>query len=157
MKKAPFFVALLLATFVAILISCGKSGAPDCSDEAVRSLVMSISTNEVKDQLLSQAIMTELRMAPRLAGNPTYDEWNKIKDTDENIKTVVDAVDEQIKSIEMTLVGIRTNEKNDEIKKCRCGGNISIANGSDEKSLSIDYTAQYTDDGELFVEVNGLR
>ena len=53
-----------------------------------------------------------------------------------------------------TITGIRTNEKNDKVKKCKCGATLALSNGN---TLPIDYTAQFTEDGKLYVEVSGLN
>ncbi len=152
MKKFSF--SLLIATISIVFLSaCSRSAAPECSDGNVTSLVMDISTSELKNQLLSQAIITKIGTSPRVQGNPTYDQWNEIKSNNKDIKAIIDYVDKQIAETRMTLTGIRTDGKNDAIKKCECGGDLEFSNG---KSFSIKYTAQYTEDGGIHVEVSGL-
>lgn len=154
MKKLSFFIFIVVAIFLTFLFACSKSGAPNCSDSDVKALVIDISTGEIKNQLLSQAIITQLGTSPQVQGNPTYEQWNQLKDKDKNIKELIDYVDKQMKEAGMTLTGIRTNGKNDEIKKCQCGGDLTFSNG---KTFSIEYTAQYTEDEKIYVEVFGLK
>ncbi len=62
-------------------------------------------------------------------------------------------LDQKISSLNMELEGIRTNGKNNEIKKSECGATINFSNGN---NINIEYIAQYTDDDEIYVEVFGL-
>lgn len=146
---------LTLSVFILMgcFSSCSKAEAPNCSDSNVKALVIDICTGELKNQLLTQAIVTQLHTAPRVHGNPTYEQWNQVKDKDQSVKQVIDYVDKQMAEAGITLTGIRTNGKNNEIRKCQCGGDLTFSNG---KSHSIEYTAQYTEDGQIYVEVSGL-
>lgn len=147
-KLTAIFIPLLL------LSSCKVStGAPNCSDDSVKKLVIDISSSEMKDQLLSNALVTQYGTTPQFEGYPTYEQWNQKKDEDEYIKKIVDYVDKQMSDLEMKLTGVRTNGKNDEIKKCQCGGDLTFSNGNKH---NIEYTAQYTEDGQVYVEVFGL-
>jgi hypothetical protein len=159
LKKIKTVTACLLVLGVLVLTngvvesSYSNSGSPTCSDSDVRELVIDISTSELKDELLSQAIITQLGMSPNVRGNPTYEQWNQLKGKNESIKNVIDYVDKQVAEMGMTLTGIRKNGINEEIKKCQCGGDLTFSNG---KTHAIEYTAQYTEDGQIYVKVFGL-
>jgi len=146
---------LLFAVLVSVLLivsSCGKTGAPNCADEDVKSLVIQITEGELRNEFLNQAIMTELHMAPHILGNPTYNGLNNLKEKNNDVVKLLGIVDKRMADTKIELTAIRTNGKDDKIKKCECGGDISI-NG---KSGSIEFTGQYTEDGQIYVEVFGL-
>lgn len=159
-KRKKIVIAFISVVFALVLFNVifssgvNFSGSPSCSDSDVKKIVLDISTREIKTALLHQAIITELGTAPHVQGNPTYEYWNSIKDKDENIKKVINVVDKQMKDINMGLTGIRTDDKNENTKKCQCGAQLTSATG---QPISIQYTAQYTEDGQVYVEVFGLK
>ncbi len=134
-----------------ILISCGDN-IPSGSDSDVKDLVLNICTEEIQNQLVQSAIMTELGMSPRMWNNPTYAELKKLND--ENAKKVIDKVDKQLEDVDMELDAIRTLSIDEKIGKITCSAELRFSNGN---KLDIQYTAQYTDDGKLYVSVYGLR
>lgn len=146
-------LVVLSALSVALLLcfGCTKSGAPSCTDESVKKLVLDISTGELRNQLLNQAMM----MSPiRVPG--TYDDLNKIKDQPgaEEIRKLILTVDQEIADAKISLANIRINDKRNDIKKCDCGGDLAFSNG---KTFPITYTAQFTEDGKVYAEVAGLK
>lgn len=142
-----------LSALMALLFSASCFGALTCSDGTVKKLVLDISTNEYKNKLLNQAIRDELGTTPRIQGNPTYNDWNRVKDKDKDVGRVISLVDQQVAMAKMRLANIRINGKNDEIKKIECGGDLAFSNGY---THPIIYTAQFTEDGKVYVEVLGL-
>lgn len=126
-------------------------GAPNCSDSNVKALVIKISTKKLKNELFHTGLMqSSIRI---VRGNTTYEYWSQHKDNTKAMKKIIDNVDKQILAAGMTLTGIRTNGKNDEIKKCQCGGELTFANG---QTHTIKYTAQYTEDNQIYIEIFGL-
>jgi hypothetical protein len=148
MTKSLVFIAGLCILILTV-ISCGKS-TPNCTDEDVTKLVIQIATDELRDQLTTQTIITVAHVNPALWGNPTY---KNLKGR-EGTEAVVAAVDNQLKDISFKLEGIRIGAVDETIKKCQCGCNLLFSNG---KSLPIEYTAQYTEDKMVYVEVSGLE
>lgn len=147
MKKLILLFAVLVSGLL-VVSSCGKTGAPNCADEDVKSLVIQIAEGELKRQLLIGSGM--LMDVPLNKIN--YDEMNKAKDQNEKYARAIAYVDERMAKVEMGLSGIRTEGKDDEIRKCNCSGELSV-NG---KSGPVEYTAQYTEDGQIYIEVFGL-
>lgn len=147
MKKVASLCILL------ILAGCGSSGAPKCSDSAVKKLVIDIATDEMKNQLTSQGIMKR-GVNPQAWGYPTYEVLKQQMAGREDIKSIIESVDNQLNSVTMSLEGIRTNGADNKIKKCQCGANLAFSNGN---SLPIEYSAQYTEDGKVYAEVSGLK
>jgi len=162
MKRSLFLIAFtLLVGSSMLLTSCSKSGAPNCSDSDVTSLVIDIANDKLKDQLLLQGMLQlepseskGLNAVSQLyQATPTYEHWNNLKNENNAIKKVVDYVDRQVSELDLGLSGIRTNDTNDKARKCKCTGELTSSKG---KGTDIDYTAQYTDDGQIYVEVFGL-
>ncbi len=130
MRTLVVFSALSLALL--FFVACTKSGSPSCTDESVKKLVLDISAVEFRNQLTSLACGNSGRH--HLAGF-SYDSLNDLKN-------------------KMSLANIRVNGKRDDIKKCECGGDLALSDG---KTHPITYTAQFTEDGKVHVEVAGLK
>ena len=150
MKKMTTMFMLLSLFFV---VGCGNSGAPDCSSKDVKNLVVDIVNVQIKNSIVNQM---------RLGGNPSYEDlkiylekYKKSGDIESvnHFKTTIETVDKQLASLSPSIEGVRTDGCDDKSRKCKCGANVVLSNG---KSLPIQYTAQYTDDGKIYVEVSGL-
>lgn len=151
-NRRSFVIILAFSLVLLFNVGCSKSGAPSCTDESVKKLVLDISTGELRNQFLNQNMM----MSPiRVPGS--YDDVKKIAsqpDVHPEVGKLIAKVDEQIADAKINLINVRINGKNNEIKKCECGGDLSFSNG---KTHSITYTAQFTEDGKVYVEVAGLK
>ncbi|MFH2122049.1 MAG: hypothetical protein ABIJ50_00990 [Pseudomonadota bacterium] len=112
---------------------------------------MEITTKEVRNQVFN----TNMTLGGMITLQ-SYDELNAQKDAPgaEKVKEIIRSTDQQIADSKLTLSGIRVNSVKNEIKKCECGGNITNANGA---SIPITYSAQNTEDGQVYVEVFGLK
>ena len=58
-----------------------------------------------------------------------------------------------IQEMSLSLSAIRTDSTDDEAKKCVCGATLA---GSTGRDVQITYTAQYTEDNQVYVEVYDL-
>ncbi|SMP80832.1 hypothetical protein SAMN06295888_13613 [Desulfonatronum zhilinae] len=154
MKPGHFSVTVLLATL--ILAGCGSSPpdkAPGCSDGQVQELVLQVANEELRNGLLFNAILTELGTTPQVQGNPTYAQWDRRREESEEIARLLDLVDSQVEELSFRLDGIRTNSRDDGIRKTACGATLTSDAGM---THDIEYTAQYTEDGRVYVQVFGL-
>jgi hypothetical protein len=147
MKRLP--VSILVTMFTLSLLSCSSSGAPDCSDGDVMDLVIDIAEQEFRKQLFTITQIQISSVERKKIGQPGY---KGISESDLT-NMVNQDLDKKVSSLNMELEGIRTNGKNNEIKKSECGATINFSNGND---INIEYIAQYTDDDEIYVEVFGL-
>jgi zinc-ribbon domain len=156
LSKNKYVIGSVVTFFsiIALMIILRGHGAPSCNDSDVKALVLEIAGGEIRNILLNQAIISEIGTAPRVQGNPTYKDWNKMKSDDEKIKKVIELVDKQYVESNPKLTSIRINDKNDKAKKCKCVATVALSNGN---TLPIDYTAQFTEDGQLYAEVSGLK
>lgn len=133
-----------------VLAGCGTSGAPSCSDDDVQELVQEIS----EQTLQSQVFKRMLSQAGIMIANPSYEIWkNDPPSDDPDINEIVAMVDAHVAKVNMEMGGIRINKQDDEIRKSECGATFSFSSG---KSFPISYTAQYTEEDEIYVEVFGL-
>jgi len=164
-SMAMTILLTILALPIIVCLSCSKSGAPSCNDEPVKKLVLDISREEFRHALFDNAIKYNTELPRHNLGTQvhdlTYDEVNKLKDAPdintpykEEARKLMSTVDQQVTALNINLTNIRLNGKHDDIKKCECGGDLTLSNG---KALPITYTAQYTEDGKIYVEVSGLK
>lgn len=169
MKQISDRFSVVMVIYV-LLVSCSSSEAPNCSDNSVKKLVIEIIEGKIRDYMVmlpGAVALKDLRdkigknsneidaaLMLGLQGRLTYNTLNELqrKYKDEGIKNILESVDKQIADAGITLSGIRTNERNNEIRKCKCSADLVSA----ETSGSVDYTAQYTEDGKIHVEVSGL-
>ncbi|MBI4838663.1 MAG: hypothetical protein HY806_05880 [Nitrospirae bacterium] len=119
-----------------LYVGCNKSGAPSCTDESVKKLVLEISTTELRDQLSYQTAGRKYedlkQLNERLASSTLT---TKDAETEAmNRRTIVDQqisiVDQQINEAKINLANIRINGKYDDIKKCECGWDLAFSNQS---------------------------
>lgn len=138
-----YFVFLF---FVFFLVGCGKA-IPNADDKDVTNLVLEICTEEMQQQLF-------LRYASQYFGIRGMQYKDNVNSTDERMQEVIRQVDEAIENIDMKLRGIRTTDVNKDVGKIRCASELTFANG---RKVDIEYTAQYTEDDLIYVEVFGLN
>ena len=176
-------VLSIVTSLSLILFGCGGLGAPNCSDADAKKLVVEIGIESFQNLLIGlnrhkQIVsfylrgnsMSDAMLEGFLQNIPTYKQLKKREDKDEKIEKIISGVDGEIAKLELTLVGIRTDGKNDEIKKCECRATLTVA-GIDhlreeyslvsavdllKEEYSIKYTVQYTEDEMIYVEVRGL-
>jgi hypothetical protein len=160
------FVSLFTASFL-MITACGKS-TPHCTDVDVTNVVIEVATDELKNQMTRQAIIDQAGLDPALWGNPSY---NDLKQRLTSIGTeakgsmeqnIIDSVDRQVAALTLKVDGIRDNGTDKKVKKCNCVANLSMLQKGKEgqaeaPSFPISYTAQYTEDGKLYVVVFGLK
>jgi hypothetical protein len=139
----------------ALIFACGVSGAPDCDDASVTSLVKEITLNSIKDDYAKY-------YSP-------YAEGMKYKTLKEAVANGSDFLAENLADVEkdsreaqINISGIRTQSQNHEIQKseCTCQLTINRKNALTKQpstvSASVNYSAQYSGDGQVYVEVFGL-
>ncbi len=90
---------------------------------------------------------------PQIQGNPTYAQWNRKRAGSEEIAKLLDLVDSQVAELSFRLDGIRINSMDDGIRKTACGVTLFSDVGV---THDIEYTAQYIEDGRVYVQVFGL-
>ena len=91
-----------------------------------------------------------------------YDDVVKFKGKLPGIDDMLSTVDKEVAALKINLINITLGEKHPDIKKCECGGVLSFSSRTslesyyNGKTLDINYSAQFTEDGEIQVAVGGL-
>ena len=70
----------------------------------------------------------------------------------EEAKSALEAVNSAMDQIQILLENIRTDRLEKEIGKIHCRADVRVGDATD----GIVFTAQYNDDGDLYVEVSGF-
>lgn len=53
-----------------------------------------------------------------------------------------------------SVSNIRLNDKDNDLRKCECEAEVVFTNGN---RYDVTYTAQYTEDGKVYVELWGIK
>jgi hypothetical protein len=171
-------LAMLAILALPIILCSGcSSRTPSCTSEDVKGLVLDISKGELRNQLTGRHFSTFIsKMASKMASDPRvpdekklammgmmmnpnmdkfkYDDVVEFKGKLPGIDDMLSTVDKEVAALKINLIDITLGEKHPDIKKCECGGVLSFANG---KTLNINYSAQFTEDGKIQVAVGGLE
>ena len=147
MKK----IAVLLILFTTLAACSDKMLSLSCNDADVTGLVLEISEEELKNQLFKFFLNFKLGTFARFAKNMSYADYLATEDS--KVKTLVVSQTEDTLSAGVNLSAIRLQKKNELTGMITCAAGLSIG---EEESSDIDYTAQITDEEELYVEVFGL-
>lgn len=171
MKNHRSMLGLLALFFVA---GCSFNSTPTCTDQTVVELVLEISNEEMFKQLLPTQLQANYSsIVEEAKDSAVYQEYQKIDQqgvgfvwgtmpVEEFLKFVgvsqtttgiKEKITEEIKNINVSLDVIRIRGEDAAIKKVTCESNLVFANGN---SLPIIYSAQLTEDQQIWVEVSGL-
>lgn len=138
--------------FMALLLSACGGGTPKGTDSDVKDLVLEITMGEIKKQITPVMYQKVTKVPVGIIGlKITYENLVKNINKEKNSQ-VIDAIDDAMDDMEVSLKNIRMNNVDDAIEKSESSADI-IING---KSSPITYTAQRNSDGDIYVEVFGL-
>lgn len=161
---------LILGIVSFLLIGCAKS-PPNCDSNDVQDLVKEIMVDNIKDRVVALRIMqsTSLQISGEeslfkklleipeiqsltLGKNINWMSYSFLKKIENNqvVDDFLKEVDKDIEKITLTLETIRTDKKDNEIKKAICSATVRV----DDATEDIQYSVQYTEDGELYAEVS---
>ena len=130
---------ILAATVAVLVMGCGDA-TPKCDDSEVTESALSVATTVIMKQEIYQKMykMTTASMRTRVA---QY-EMDRYNPTDDDIE-------KKIEEYDLEIINIRTSNIDEAIQKITCSAQIKSGNG---QTHNFDYTAQQTEDGNLFVE-----
>ncbi|MDD5597566.1 MAG: hypothetical protein PHV82_06455 [Victivallaceae bacterium] len=145
----------MISALIAVGISCmsltGCSpSTPMGSDSEVKKLVIEIAQDELRAQLTT-AMYAQISRIP--VNEVSYAKLKAKAQSDKTAGETIEKVDEIMSKIKMSLENIRTDKVEKELKKSSSSAELRI----DDKKVPIEYTAQINADGQLYVEVAGLR
>jgi hypothetical protein len=171
MKNLEIVVISFILLFFA---GCSSNSTPTCTDETVKKLALEITYEALFKQLLPQQLQQNYsQIVDESKNSEIYAEYGKIDlqgegfvygtmpvkyflkfaEISKTAATVKDNIAKQIKDLNISFDAIRTSDKNPDLKKTSCAADLVSANG--HKS-PIKYTAQRTEDKQIWVEVSGL-
>jgi len=146
------------ALFLFVLNGCGDS-VPSCSDSDVKNLVIELSEKEIlpyvtikekngekltygkADMLLLMMMGPDFKIK-KTATKENHKLWDNIEKAQKEAKI-------KLKD-DIRLTSILTNSKNKIAKKTECSAEIEHP---DIQSYRVDYSAQYTEDNQVVVEI----
>jgi len=145
MKRMPYSFALM-SLLAMLLISCGKSGAPSCSDSDVTSTAVELLTKGLPLQYLNGRAMVSDCLNHTLM-SLDLSQIATLKVNDECVDKELDGARAYVAKVRSQgFTSIRTTSRDDGLKKVTCTGDLA-------EYHNIQYSAQYTDDGQTYVEV----
>ena len=113
---------------------------PQCDNADVQKQAMKLTTQILQTELLHQYVPKSVVA--------TYEE---AKNSDNQmLQGYTGEVDKQIAGLGMVMKFIRPSGEDEKIRKSICAASIALNNGN---TLNLSYTAQFTTDGGLYVEV----
>ena len=127
----------LAATFI---LSACMDGAPKCDSTEVKNQATTLATQLIRDELLHQYVV---RIPPL-----TYEEAKKSELP--HHREAAELVDKQLAENGFELAAIRPVSEDGKTRKCTCAATLAFKKGN---TLGVDYSAQYTTDGKIYVEV----
>jgi len=162
MKTKP----LTMLLFIGILFTaCNSNSTPKCTDIQVQRMAIENALEYLTENESKLELMVYLKNDPKAIeqfekfskqskrlGYPNY--FNNLEsfskfftnyDTDSKLETLIDSA---LNAGIIYLNGIRINGIEKELKKCNCGASINLG---DYLEYDISYTAQYTEDDQIYV------
>ena len=171
MKNLQCVIGFLALLSVA---GCSSNATPTCTDATVKELVLKIANEALFKQLLPEQLQTNYsQIFNETKDSAVYKEYEKIDpqgaglvwgtmavknftkfaEISPTARTAQEKIAKKIKEMNLALAGIRTSSEKPGVKMISCESNLVFANGN---TLPIRYTAQLTEDKQIWVEVSGL-
>ena len=149
--------AILTAAIIA-LTGCNPS-IPDPTSPEVIQLAESLSMQIVRNAVLIETAQNKTGIsAERLQqyGYPELDfeVWSATRESSDTINAVVEAVEEVVDGLDNRIENIRVESKDIHNGKVICVGQLESNRGT---TLDIRFSAQYTEDNRLWVEVELIQ
>lgn len=146
-------IIIITLTASMFMIGCGQS-APKGNDQVVKDTVIEIAQGEFRKQL-TPAFYQEITKIPVdvIGLSITYNDLKAKAAKDANAKKTVEMVDQAMARSKFSLENIRCNKIDENIKKSYSSADLMINNNK----VPIEYSAQLNDDGQVYVEVSGLK
>ena len=141
--KKKVLSAIIVTGTIMILTGCGES-AVKCDDNEAQKIVMGISKDEIKNQLVKI----------RSRGLGTYAIWQELSDKEPGLKKAVEEIDKEYINMNPKLANIRTESIDDKFEKSECAAEIVAENGN---KIDITYKLSKTSEGNLYAEVFGIK
>ncbi len=127
--------------------------------------------DKIENSYLGQQSMEMLALFSMMSGGGSQDIKKSIektkKEAEREIRNIIEGesykkdkylkyvrhADSLVNISNIELINIRTTKIDKELKKCDCKADFVITGAIENEGVTINYTAQFTDDDTLFVEV----
>ena len=151
-KKAIRWISVMV---LLVTLACGCNRIPDPTAPEVKQQVLSLSLGLIQDMALpevAEQVTSTDRKTLLQYGFPPFEfkTWVAMRGESEQIAQVVAKIEEKSKNIDLRLENIRIESKDEKLRRVACQAELRVPN---QEPLNIRYTAQYTEDGNLYVEV----
>lgn len=146
----------ILTIMLFTVTACAPSSPPACGDDDVLELLNELTMIATADSLVPLAIAQMTRTSPRAWGNPDYAALKQraANPDDTQAKAVLARIDEGLSHLKFSLEGARTDRVDERVLKSWCSiQNVVYEDGKNVGADQISYTAQYTDDDQIYVEL----
>lgn len=143
---------LLIGLPILLLSSCSKQ--PTCDGADVKKVLFEIIKDKMKKEIKKDYFnanynYSDVRQYAR-DNNLNFTEVNNEMKSDFESKASAYALAETIKAT-LKLNGSRLKSVDEKLKKCECASELIVNN---DNKIDIEYTAQYTEDGQVYVELS---
>ena len=152
---ATLAIAALAITAFSVATARSSPAGPSCSDHGVQALVTGITRDETRKLF----IVTQAPLVTGVAADSRYARtYAELLDSDnERIVQLIREVDEMVDAMVFTLDNIRLDRREESSGKAYCAATLrTLWAGDSERppvDLTVEYTAQPTDDGQVWVEL----
>lgn len=143
------FLSILM---IALMSSCNKQ--PECSGSDVKNTLFSIVKEEIIKEYENGYFNKEWDYSSikDYAKDNNLNVNNFIEEKKIELKKEAKLFAEQkLKETSIELDAVRFLSKEEDLKKCRCTADLIIDR---ERETKIEYTAQYTEEGKVYVELS---
>jgi len=115
-----------------------------------------ITNEQAFKSIGTEEAQTTSMMGLIVLGSTTQEEFRAKHKNDARVSTLLNNMDMRIADLMFTLSGTRMDRMEEKIQKCTCSGELTL-DGLNRVTRTVRYSAQYTDDGRVYVQLLGVR
>jgi len=147
------FTMTAIAVLSVLLVAGCSKRIPKGSSPEVKELVLGIARDYYRDQLAAVSYQRTSGVPIGIIGiHVDYNWLCERARSEDSAKEALQALDEAMQRLTFSVENVRTEDVDNEVGRIACACDIRIGATTD----SVSFTAQYNEDGELYVEVSGL-
>lgn len=182
MKRIPILLAFtVILTSCENYPKCGDADVVNLALEVcIKEVRFELAYNKFYEEeidkfensYIGQQTMEMLELFSMMSGGSGQDIQNNIEKTKKEAESIIRKIiegesysdkkylkyvnyaDSLVNLSNIQLINIRTTNINKELQKCKCKADFVISGSLENENVTITYTAQYTDDNVLYVEVD---
>lgn len=147
---------IIILTLLSLLLS-SCSEIPSCDERIVKKTVIELVRKDLRKNFISKynsANWDIVYDAVNYARDNGLDEDQIRAEKEYELQKLAEIyAEEQLKEIKLNFSIIRLLKVEKDIKKCRCASKLIIEGRESKKVVNIEYSAQYTEDNQVYVKV----